>query len=272
VYRIAYKRRHEALQEGSAVIGLAGKRGLVVGIANADSIAYGAARALVEGGAELAVTYLNEKAEPHVRPLAERLGAGVLAELDVTRPETCDAVFRTLASRWGSIDFLVHAVAFAPAADLRGRVTDCSAEGFAQAMHISCYSLIDLTRRAEALMTSGGSIVTMSFLGAERVVAGYGMMGPVKAALQATTRYLAAELGPAGIRVHALSSGPIRTRAASGLKDIDALVADTVERAPLHRPVTIDEVGAVTAFLASDAAAALTGETLYVDAGRHVVA
>lgn len=247
------------------------KKGLVVGIANSDSIAYGAAKALHAAGAELAVTYLNAKAEPHVRPLAEGLDASLIAEMDVENATTVDAVFEEIAKRWGQLDFLVHAVAYAPAEDLRGRVVDCSAAGFSKAMHVSCYSLIDLARRAEPLMIFGGSIVTMSFLGADLAVPGYGMMGPVKAALQASTRYLAADLGEQGIRVHALSPGPIRTRAASGLRDIGGLIEDTVERAPLHRPVTIDEVGAVTSFLVSDAATALTGETLYVDAGRHVV-
>lgn len=248
---------------------LRGKRGLVVGIANADSIAWGCARAARAAGADLAVTYLNDRARPHVEPLAREIGAELLLPLDVEQPGATNAAFAAVRERWGRLDFLVHSIAFAPAADLRGRVVDCSADGFTRAMRISCHSLIEMARLAEPLMPGGGSIVTMSFGGADRTVASYGMMGPVKAALQSTVRYLSRELGPAGIRVNALSPGPILTRAASGLPDFDGLVRDAEEHSHLGRLVTVDEVGAMAAFLASDAARGMTGSTIPVDGGRH---
>lgn len=251
------------------MIDLSGKKGLVVGIANSDSIAYGCARAAKEAGAELAVTWLNDRARPHVEPLAEALGAGIRLPLDVQQPGAVAEVFETIRERWGRLDFLLHSIAFAPAADLRGRVLDCSAAGFETAMRVSCYSLIEMARHAEPLMTGGGAIVTMSFAGADRTVPSYGMMGPVKAALQATVRYLARELGPSGIRVNALSPGPIATRAASGLPDFGGLAGDAVANSHLGRLVTIDEVGAAAAFLFSDGAAGMTGSTIPVDAGRH---
>jgi enoyl-[acyl-carrier protein] reductase I len=253
------------------VIDLNGKRGLVVGIANRDSIAWGCATAARAAGAELAVTWLNDKARPHIEPLAEELGARLFLPLDVEAEGQTAAVFDEIAAKWGRLDFLVHSIAFAPAADLRGRVVDCSLAGFQRAMHISCWSLIDMARRAEPLMTDGGAIVTMSFAGADRVVRNYGMMGPVKSALQGTVRYLASELGPKGIRVHALSPGPLRTRAASGLAKFDHLIEDYVANSSLGRLVTIEEVGATAAFLASDAGRGITGDTIYIDGGRHFV-
>lgn len=247
---------------------LSGRKGLVVGIANAGSIAYGCAKAARAAGAELAVTWLNEKARPQVEPLAEALGAGIRLPLDVEEPGALARVFDEIRTRWGRLDFLVHSIAFAPAADLRGRVVDCSAAGFEKAMRISCYSLIEMARHAEPLMKGGGAIVTMSFAGADRAIPTYGLMGPVKAALQSTVRYLSRELSPSGIRVLALSPGPISTRAASGLPDFDALLRDAAERSHLGRLVTIDEVGAAAAFLVGDGARGMTGSTIAVDGGR----
>ena len=250
---------------------LQGKRGLVVGIANDQSIAWGCARAFRKAGAELALTWFNEKARPHVEPLGLQLQASIMAPLDVEHPEQMDAVFAAITQRWGQLDFLLHSIAFAPKSDLHGRVTDSSREGFARAMDISCHSFSRMARAAEPLMREGGCLLTMSYIGAEEVIPDYGVMGPVKAALEASTRYLAAELGPRGIRVNAVSPGPLATRAASGIPNFEALMADAVRRAPLRRLVDIDEVGALCTFLAGDGARAITGSTLYVDAGYHVL-
>ena len=253
------------------VFDLHGKKGLVVGIANEDSIAWGCARAFRAAGAELAVTWLNEKARPYVEPLAEQLQAPIQLPLDVEQDGQMEAVFDALGARWGRLDFLLHSIAFAPAADLHGRVADSSREGFARAMDISCHSFARMARLAEPLMQGGGSLLTMSYLGAEEVVANYGLMGPVKAALESTVRYLAAELGPQGIRVNAVSPGPLATRAASGIQHFDQLLADAAERAPLRRLVSIEDVGALCTFMASDASRSMTGSTLYVDAGFHIL-
>jgi len=251
---------------------LKGKRGLVVGIANADSIAFGAAAKLRAFGAGLAVTWLNDKAEPHVRPLAEQLRAEIAMKLDVEAPGEMEAVFERLTRDWGKLDFVIHSIAFAPRADLHGRVIDCSAEGFAQAMRVSCWSFLRMAKLAEPIMAPGGVLVTMSYYGADKVVANYNIMGPVKAALEASVRYAAAELGPSGIRVFAVSPGPLRTRAASGIAQFDELIADAKERAPAQRLVDIAEVGRVVAFLVSGASSGMTGDTIYVDAGLHNVA
>jgi enoyl-[acyl-carrier protein] reductase I len=251
---------------------LKGKRGLVVGIANADSIAFGAAAKLCAFGAELAVTWLNDKAEAHVRPLAEQLGAGIAMKLDVEAPGEMEAVFERLTRDWGKLDFVIHSIAFAPRADLHGRVIDCSAEGFAQAMRVSCWSFLRMAKLAEPIMAPGGVLVTMSYYGADKVVANYNIMGPVKAALEASVRYAAAELGPRGVRVFAVSPGPLRTRAASGIAQFDELIADAKERAPAQRLVDIAEIGRVVAFLVSGASSGMTGDTIYVDAGLHNVA
>ena len=251
---------------------LAGKRGLVTGIANADSIAYGCAEALHAQGADLAITYLNAKAEPHVRPLAERLGSSLVLPLDVEVPGQMTALFDAVGKAWGTLDFVVHSLAFAPAEDLRGRVVDCSPDGFLRAMRVSCHSFLEMARLAEPLMPHGGTLLTMTFYGAEKVVRHYNVMGPVKAALQSAARHLAHELGPRGIRVHALSPGPIRTRAAGGLHDFDTLVEDAAARTPGGKSVTIDEVGGVAAFLVSDAARGMNGDVVYVDGGRHCAA
>lgn len=251
---------------------LTGRRGLVVGVANADSIAWGCARAFHRHGATLALSYQNARAEPHVRPLAELIGSDLVLPLDVEVPPQVDAAFDAIAARWGRLDFVLHAVAFAPAGDLRGPVLDCSADGFARAMRISCHSFIAIARRAAALMPDGGSLVTLSFYGAQKVVRQYNLMGPVKAALEATVRVLADELAPRGIRVHALSPGPVRTRAAGGLAAFDALLDEAVQRSPQRRTVTIEEVGETAAFLVGDGARAVTGGTIFVDGGRHAVA
>ena len=250
---------------------LNGKKGLVVGIANNKSIAYGCAKAFNICGAELAVTYLNEKAEPHVRPLAELLAAPLVLPLDVEQDDQLAAVFAAIEQKWGKLDFLLHSIAFAPKEDLHGRVVDCSRQGFLRAIDISCHSFIRMAKLAEPLMKDGGSLLTMSYLGADEVVDNYGMMGPVKAALQASTRYLATELGPKGIRVHAISPGPLATRAASGIAHFDDLMKDAVERAPPHRLVSIDDVGALAAYLCSDVAKTLTGGTIYIDGGYNIV-
>lgn len=249
---------------------LKGKRGLVVGVANADSIAYGCAVKLRAFGAELAVTWLNAKAEPHVRPLAEQLGASIAMPLDVEQPGQLEAVFARIAEVWGSIDFVIHSIAFAPRDDLHGRVVDCSAEGFAQAMRVSCWSFLRMAHLAEPLMKEGGVLVTMSYYGADKVVENYNLMGPVKAALEASVRYAASELGPKGIRVFAVSPGPLKTRAASGIAHFDELIEMAQSRAPQHRLVDIAEVGRVTAFLVGGASSGMTGDTIYVDAGLHI--
>lgn len=251
---------------------LKGKRGLIVGVSNEHSIAYGCAAKLRGFGAELALTYLNEKAKPYVAPLAEKVEASMLLPLDVQKPGELKAVFDEIAQKWGKLDFLIHSIAFAPRDDLHGRVVDCSLPGFLQAMEVSCYSFIEMARLAEPLMKDGGSLLTMSYYGADKVVNNYNMMGPVKAALEATTRYLAAELGDKGIRVYAVSPGPLKTRAASGISHFDELVDMAVSRSPAHRLVDIAEVGRVVAFLVGGAASGITGDTIYVDGGLHNVA
>lgn len=249
---------------------LAGKKGLIVGIANEGSIAWGCAQAFHAAGAELAITYLNDKAKPYVQPLAEQLGAPIFMPLDVTQPEQQEALFAEITRRWGKLDFLLHSIAFAPKADLLGRVVDSSAQGFAVAMDISCHSLMRLARSAEPLMKDGGTILTMSYYGAEKVVSHYNLMGPVKAALEASMRYLAAELGQHNIRVNALSTGPVKTRAASGLAEFDRLMHEAAEKAPLHQLVTLEQIGAMAAFLVSDNARQVTGQVVYVDAGYNI--
>ncbi|SDA27928.1 Enoyl-[acyl-carrier-protein] reductase [NADH] [Methylobacterium sp. UNC378MF] len=251
---------------------LAGKVGLVVGVANTHSIATGCARAFRAAGAELALTYLDDRALPFVEPVSREVEAAVLAPLDVERDGQLEAVMDRISAAWGRLDFLLHAIAYCPSEDLHGRVVDCSRAGFARAMDISVHSLIRMTRLAEPLMRGGGSILTVSYYGAEKVVEHYNVMGPVKAALEATVRSLAAELGPKGIRVNALSPGPIATRAASGLDRFEDLLATARARAPERRLVTIEEVGAVAALLAGDAAQGVTGNVTFIDGGLNVVA
>ena len=251
---------------------LHGQKALVVGIANDQSIAWGCARALRAQGAELAITYLNDKAEPHVRPLAEALGAEIVLPLDVSVPGQLESVFAEITARWGRLDTLLHSIAFAPRADLHGRVVDCSAEGFALAMDVSVHSFLRMIRLAEPLMPGGGTCLSVSFFGSSRVVRHYNMMGPVKAALESAVRYAAADLGEKGISVHALSPGPLKTRAASGIDHFDELIAAATERAAMHQLVSIDDVGACAAFLASRAARNLTGGVHDIDAGFSITA
>lgn len=251
---------------------LAGKRGLVVGIANEMSIAAGCAEAFRSAGAELAVTYLNEKAEAFVRPVADKLGAALFVPLDVRIPGQMEAVFERIEREWGKLDFVLHSIAFAPREDLHTSVVNCSAEGFAMAMDVSCHSFIRMAKLAVPLMKDGGSLMTVSFYGADRVVENYNMMGPVKAALESSVRYLAADLAESRIRAYAISAGPVKTRAASGIDRFDALLDKVRERTPAHRLVGIEEIGQIAAFLASDAGAPMTGSVIYADGGFHTVA
>lgn len=250
---------------------LQGKKGLIVGVANDKSIAHGCAKAIHQNGGELALTYLNAKAEPHVRPLAEALGASLFLPLDVEQPDQLEAVFASIAQQWGKLDFLIHSIAFATRDDLHGRVTDCSSEGFARAMDISCHSFMRMAKLAEPLMKDGGSLITMGFLGADKVVPNYGLMGPVKAALQCSALYMASELGPQGIRVNVISPGPLATRASSGIKGFDGLLDKAAQRTPSNKAVDINDVGALAAYLVSDAARSLNGQILHVDGGYAIV-
>lgn len=250
---------------------LKGKKALIVGIANQHSIAYGCAKALRAQGADLAITYLNDKAERFVRPLAEELEAEIIAPLNVENDDEFTALFDQINDKWGKIDTCLHSIAFCPMEDLHGRVTDCSREGFLSAMDVSVGSFIRLIRASEPLMADGGTCMTVSFYGSEKVVDHYNIMGPVKAALESVTKYTAAELGPKGISVHALSPGPLKTRAASGIAHFDALMQDAADRAPTHHLATIEDVGAYAAFLASDAARNVTGGVHYIDGGYHIV-
>ena len=255
----------------SALTLLKGKKALVTGIANDQSIAWGCAKAFRFLGADLAVTYLNDKAKAHVEPLARELEAEILAPLDLREEGQLEALFDELGRRWGRLDFALHSIAFAPKDDLHGRVVDCSKAGFLQAMDISCWSFIRMAKLAEPLMAGGCALFCMTYYGSQMVVERYNLMGPVKAALESATRYLAHELGPKGIRVHAVSPGPLKTRAASGIGPFDELLAKAQEKAPLHSLVSIDDVGMATAYLATDAAKLITGETIYIDGGYHVV-
>ena len=250
---------------------LIGKKGLVVGIANDHSIAWACAQAFRAQGADLAATWHTERALPHVEPLLDQLQAAIRMPLDVEDDAQMQALFEAIAERWGCLDFVLHSVAFAPRGDLHGRVVDSSRGGFLKAMDVSCHSFVRLAHLAEPLMSHGGSLMTMSYLGGQEVIPHYGLMGPVKAALESSVRYLASELGSAGIRVNAVSPGPIATRAASGLADLDGLLDDSRRRAPLRHPLAIEDVGPLCAFLASDSARAITGTTLYVDGGLHVL-
>ena len=251
---------------------LKGTKALVVGVANQYSIAYGCAKAFRELGADLAVTYVNEKTRGYVEPLAKELEASIVMHLDVSTPGMLESVFERIGKEWGQLDILVHSIAFAPKADLQGQLVDCSAEGFKQAMDISCHSFIRMARLAAPLMKNGGTMFAMSYYGANKVVANYNVMGPVKAALEASCRYLAYELGGKGIRVHAISPGPLKTRAASGLKDFDLLLNEAAQRAPIGELVDIMDVGFTCAYLATPYARRLSGETLYVDGGVNILA
>jgi enoyl-[acyl-carrier protein] reductase I len=251
---------------------LAGRKALVVGVANDQSIAYGCAKAFRTVGADVAITWLNERARRFVEPLAQALEAPITGELDVAIPGQLEAVFERIRTQWGRLDILVHSIAFAPKDDLQGGLLNCSADGFAKAMDISCHSFIRMAKLAEPLMTDGGTMFAMSYYGANRVVPNYNVMGPVKAALEAACRYLAYELGPRGIRVHAISPGPLKTRAASGLKDFELLLNEAAQKAPLGELVDIMDVGFACAYLATSLARRVTGGTVYVDGGANIVA
>ncbi|MGZ8408858.1 MAG: enoyl-ACP reductase FabI [Hyphomicrobium sp.] len=250
---------------------LAGKKALVIGVANEDSIAYGCAKAFRAQGADLAVTYLDDRAERFVRPLAEKLGAKIVLPLDVQENGQFSRLFDQIRQVWGHVDICLHSIAFCPREDLHARVVDTSREGFAAAMDISVHSFIRMVRQAEPMMPHGGTCMTVSFYGAEKVVEHYNIMGPVKAALESVTRYMAAELGPKKISVHALSPGPLKTRAASGIADFDQLMTQAAERAPTHQLASIEDIGAYAAFLASREAANITGGVHYIDGGYHIV-
>lgn len=256
----------------TATVDLEGKRGLVVGIANEHSIAAGCARAFRDAGAELAVTFLNEKALPFVSPVADAIGAEVVGPCDVRIPGQLEAVFDDITKRWGRLDFLLHSIAFAPREDLHTPLVNCSAEGFGVAMDVSCHSFIRMANLALPLMKDGGCLMTVSFYGADKVVENYNLMGPVKAALESSVRYLAADLASRNVRVHAISTGPVKTRAASGIARFDELINEVRERTPAKRLVSVEEIGKVAAFLASDAGIPLTGSVTYADGGFHVMA
>lgn len=250
---------------------LEGKKGLVIGIANEHSIAWGCAAAFRALGAELAVTYLNDKAKKFVEPLARELEAPIVMPLDVNRPGEMEAVFDRIGEEWGELDFAVHSIAFAPKETLIGRVIDAPRDGFLATMDVSVWSFIHMARLAEPLMKKGGSLFTMTYYGSQRVVENYNIMGVAKAALESAVRYIAAEVGPKGIRVHAISPGPLATRAASGIPEFDELLHKAQEKAPARSLVGIMDVGLTTAFLAHDAARLITGDTLYIDGGYHVI-
>lgn len=250
---------------------MAGKRGLIMGVANNRSIAWGIAKACREAGAELAFTYQGDALKKRVEPLSAELEALVAGHCDVTEPETLDAVFKTLEDKWGSLDFVVHAIAFSDKDELTGRYVDTTQANFARTMDISCYSLTSVAQRAEKLMTDGGSLLTLTYYGAEKVMPHYNVMGVAKAALEASVRYLAADLGKTGIRVNAISAGPIKTLAASGIGDFRYILKWNEYNAPLRKTVSIDEVGGAGLYLLSDLSRGVTGEIHHVDAGYHVV-
>ncbi|EHL98237.1 enoyl-[acyl-carrier-protein] reductase [Acetobacteraceae bacterium AT-5844] len=250
---------------------MAGKRGLIMGVANDRSIAWGIARALAAQGAEIAFTYQGEALEKRVRPLAQSLGSDILLPCDVTDEASIDTVFETLEQRWGKLDFLVHAIGFADKQFLRGRYMDTPREAFLQALDISCYSFVSVSRRAAALMTEGGSLLTLSYLGAERVTPHYNVMGVAKAALEASVRYMAVDVGGRGIRVNAISAGPIKTLAASGIGDFRYILKWNQYNSPLKRNTTIEDVGGSALYLLSDLGAGVTGEVHHVDSGYHIV-
>jgi enoyl-[acyl-carrier protein] reductase I len=248
-----------------------GHKGLIVGIANDQSIAWGCAAAFRALGAQVAVTYLNDKAKQYVEPLARELEAPIFMPLDVQTPGQMEAVFERIEKDWGKLDFIVHSIAFAPREALAGRVVDVKQDGFATTMDVSCWSFIRMAHLAEPLMKDGGAIFTMTYYGSQMVVKNYNIMGVAKAALECAVRYIAAELGPKGIRVHAISPGPLATRAASGIPEFDALLEKAQGKAPTRKLVTIEDVGLAVAFLAHEAAKASTGDTLYIDGGYHII-
>ena len=255
------------------IINLEGKVGLITGIANEKSISTGVAEACIEAGAKVIITYQNEKTLAFIEPIVSRLGVEDVMLLDVTKPEIVDDVFAQIDAKYGKLDFAIHSMAFAKRDDLHGRVVDTSADGFALAMDVSTHSFVRLARKAEPLLekAGGGSLITMTYLGSEKVIANYGVMGLCKAALEAATRYMAFELGSKNIRVNAVSPGPLMTRAASGIAGFDGLMAAAVDRSPLHRLVTPEDIGALVSFLVSDAGRNMTGGVHFVDAGYNII-
>ncbi|HET6466839.1 MAG TPA: enoyl-ACP reductase FabI [Geminicoccaceae bacterium] len=250
---------------------MAGRKGLVMGIANDRSLAWGIARAVAGQGAELAVTYQGEALLKRVRPLAEQLGAPIVAPADVADAASLDALFARIAEEWGRLDFLVHAIAFSDKEELKGKYVETSRANFERTMLISCYSFTDLARRCVPLMPEGGALLTLTYAGAERVMPHYNVMGVAKAALEASVRYLAVDLGGHGIRVNAISAGPVKTLAASGIGDFRYILKWNELNSPLKRNTTIDDVGGAGIYLLSDLGAGTTGEVLHVDSGYHVV-
>ncbi len=252
---------------------LAGKKGLITGIANDKSIAYAVAQAVCAQGAEIAVTYQNDKTAKYTRPLADALGVKAFEKLDVSEPNAMQTVVQKCADALGGrIDFALHSMAYCNADDLHGRAIDVSEAGFAQAMTVSCHSFLQMAKHLEPLMAQGGTLVTMSYLGADRVVRNYGVMGVIKAALESAVRYTAVDLGPRGVRVFCVSPGPIMTRASSGISHFNELLEADAHKAPLGHTVSTEEVAALTAFLCSSGSAGMTGQVIYVDAGAHIVA
>lgn len=250
---------------------LAGKRGLIMGIANDRSLAWGIAEAAAAQGAELAITYQGEALKKRVGPLAEKVGATMVLPADVTDPASLDALFASISEQWDKLDFIVHAIAFSDKEELKGKYVDTSLDNFQRSMAISCYSFTELCRRARPMMSAGGSCLTLSYYGAEKVVPHYNVMGVAKAALEASVRYLAADLGPEGIRVNAISAGPVKTLAASGIGDFRYILKWNEYNAPLKRNTSLSDVGGAGLYLLSDLGSGTTGEILHVDSGYHVV-
>ncbi len=251
---------------------LAGRKALIAGIANKQSIAHSCAKAFQAVGADLAITWLNEKAKPHAEPIALKLGAEITAALDVARLGELETIFETIKKKWGRLDLLVHSIAFAPKADLQGGLLNCSADGFATAMDISCHSFVRMAKLAASLMPDGGAMFAMSYIGANKVVPNYNVVGRVKAALEAACRYLACELGPRGIRVHAISPGPLKTRGASGIKDFELMLNEAAHKASLGELIDIMDVGWTCAYLATPFARGVTSGTVYIDGGANIIA
>lgn len=252
-------------------LSLQGKKGLIVGVANDKSIAYGCAKAFKLCGADLAITYLNEKAKKFVEPIAEELNAPIFLPCDVQNEEQIDHLFEKIKEEWGGFDFFLHSIAFAPLEDLHGRVIDSSKEGFLHAMDISCHSFIRMAQKAEPLMKQGGTLLTLSFYGAQKVVPNYSVMGPIKATLESVVQYMAYEFGQKAIRVHAISPGLVRTRAATGIKNIESMFHDWGEKTPGLRFANKDDIGKLATFLVSDWSEAMTGNVIPMDAGYHIM-
>ena len=253
------------------LLNLSGKKGLILGVANDQSIAWGCALMAKQMGAEVMVTCLNEKAKGYVEPLtkAEQIDLQVC---NVEDPGALEVLVNNAVKKFGQLDFVIHSIAWAPLEDLHGRVVDSSSVGFARAMEVSCHSFATLAKLCAPNMPKGGTLITMTYLGADEAVPHYGLMGPVKAALESLVRYMAVELGGNGIRVHAVSPGPILTRAASGIDHFDELMREAAQKSPLGRPVRLEEIASLSTFLCSDAASGMTGQTIYVDGGCHAVA